>query len=123
MATTCIPVGIGVPWASGPMDWWDAPPAGNPALDDPRWDGTFEQTFGAGGTTQATLRGVNFGGKLYLSWTTLLDNSVSDQGKDQLWVGLSAGVGSSAVLIDLAVDEAVKHTADSTYTPKAYYMA
>ena len=47
----CVNQGFGVPLRGGPPNWWDAAPAGDPALDDPRWNQATAHSFEFGSAT------------------------------------------------------------------------
>jgi hypothetical protein len=103
-------------WGLKPQ-WWDPNDTANPpsdvrdpnhtnafwaGLDDPRWAGSFQKSYGNGGSTiqhnfaeQVLFRALQFksgaDSYLYLSWNVKVDpdNSLSDQ--DYVWVGFNPG--------------------------------
>src|SRR5262245_29378562 len=98
----CIPHATGVPGLSGPPNWLDAPPAGRPEIDDPRWIGSYSQGFGFGTAEEATFRALNStsGGQtsLYLSWHVKFENTPSPN-LDTLYVGFTRTAPNPPLLL------------------------
>ena len=103
----CFPPATGIPGQPGPPDWTSAPPAGRPVIDDPRWSGSTRQSYpqlspGGGSTlaSEAQIRGVASGGKLYLSFQVLVDPSGTATGKqDSVYIAVAKPDGSAARLL------------------------
>lgn len=107
--TVSIPRAIGVPGISGPPDWFSAPPAGNFRLDDVRWNGATQRTFGAGASqsaifraTQAVVGGQQF---IYLSFRAAFVQVLSDQ-HDLVYLGLQSTGGAKAMVVRMQVHPA-----------------
>lgn len=101
----CLNRAVGVPFLSGPPNWWDSapgPPQFQPVDDDPRWQGALADTFNNGAGEEASTRAlydVEAGQKyLYLSFNSKLD-SMSPSNHHRVYLGLSDPTGTSAVVI------------------------
>ncbi|MGA1839279.1 MAG: hypothetical protein ACMUIU_01530 [bacterium] len=100
--TICIPYAGGVPYLSGPPNWWNntlMPPQYHPYIhgisigkeDDPRWEGSLSITYQ---THQVVFRALHYTGtnSLYLSWYVQVDPSLDNQ-FDKMWVGFRPDSG------------------------------
>lgn len=104
--TASIPSAMGVPGISGPPDWLSAPPTGIYRLDDVRWNGAVQRTFGSGASqgavfraTQAVVGGQQF---IYLSFRAAFVQTLSDQ-FDMVYLGLQRHGTSDAMVVRIQV--------------------
>jgi len=103
----CIPPATGVFGNFTPPHWWDnVPPQSSyfQNLDDPRWVGAGELTYGDGASNQADFRALHGDGKtnLYLSWRVFLAPAASAN-QNSLYIGLtqSGGLGDMVIHVTL----------------------
>jgi hypothetical protein len=98
----CIPhIITGQMAISGPPDWLSA--AGNKGLDDQRWCGAMQRTFGGGTSQNANFRAIYANVTqqyIYLSFRAPFVQSLADQ-HDKVYVGLGTANGSKAILISM----------------------
>jgi hypothetical protein len=99
-----IPPASGVPGINGPPNWLDVPPTGNFRLDDVRWIGATERTFGGGASQSASFRALHatVGAQkfIYLSFRAAFVAGLSDQA-DAIFLGLQKHGGTQAMVIKL----------------------
>lgn len=99
----CLPNASGVPFLSGPPNWFDAAqpqPQYWPEVDDPRWRGSFLYTFGgAAASEHVAFRGLRTATHLYLIWNVTVDPQLDEF--DELWVAFSPGPGQDDMLIQV----------------------
>lgn len=99
----CLPNATGVPFLSGPPNWFDAAqpqPQFWPEVDDPRWRGSFLYTFGgAAASEHVAFRGLRTATHLYLIWNITVDPLLDEF--DELWVAFSPGAGQDDILIEV----------------------
>ena len=99
----CIPNAVGVPFLSGPPNWFNAAlpqPQFWPDVDDPRWRGAFLRTFGgAAASEHVAYRALRDATSLYLQWNVTVDPQLDEL--DELWVAFSPGPGQDDVLIQI----------------------
>ena len=100
----CAPAPVGVTGLAGAPDFWEQPavtagsadvalPAGyGQQLDDPRWNGAWQQAFATGAGTQAHLRALedDAGHFLYLSFVVDADPNGA-RPAEAIFLGLSDG--------------------------------
>ena len=106
--SVCIPTVGAVPALSGPPNWYDCSagiPQYWPSPDDPRWRGSFQQTFfGTSGSHHLTFRALRHGSgasaALYLSWQIQADPSL-DNGIDNLFVGFGPQGGEPDIVLQV----------------------
>jgi Putative peptidoglycan binding domain len=102
--STNIPSAIGVPGISGPPDWLSA--AASFRLDDVRWSGATQRTFGGGASQNAVLRATQavVGGQqfIYLSFRAAFVPALNDQ-FDTVYLGLQKVGGTKAMVIRMQV--------------------
>jgi hypothetical protein len=123
MATSCYPLGQGIPTtvgsppqieASGPPVWWSDTagplPFENKKLNDPRWVGSFGQTYpgtGGGAGEHMAFRalygpdksGANAANCLFLSWYVKVDAQLNPIAGDRIFVGLRPEGGTALVFM------------------------
>ena len=104
--TVSIPRATGVPGISGPPDWFSAPPAGSYRLDDVRWNGATQRTFGSGASQGAVFRATQaiVGGQqyIYLSFRAAFVQTLSDN-YDLVYLGLQRTGTSDAMVVRIQV--------------------
>lgn len=111
----CIPNAIGVPFESGPPNWFNpAQPPFDSTLDDPRWRGASELSIGDGGSDETNFRALfhtdpaTTQTSLYLSWQTRLDMDGTDNSRDKLYVGFipdpAHGGSGPAFILELVLN-------------------
>lgn len=108
---TCIPLAEGVPYLSGPPNWWGptlTPPELNENLNDPRWNGALSITNGNGTDETVEFRALYATPqKLYLSWNIKFgQGNVVHPDKDGLWVGFHSEVTGEKKVIGFTVGTA-----------------
>jgi hypothetical protein len=105
MATN-IPLAGGVPGISGPPDWFNPPTAGSFRLDDVRWRGATQRTFGGGASQSASFHAIQatVGTQqfIYLSFRAGFVQGFSDQ-NDVVYLGLQKSGGTKAMVIKMRV--------------------
>jgi hypothetical protein len=98
-----IPVAGGVPGISGPPDWLSA--AANVRLDDVRWRGATQRSFGGGASQSAVFKAIhgNVGGPhIFLSFRAAFVQSLSDAW-DTVYLGLQKSGGTKAMVVQIQV--------------------
>lgn len=104
--TVSIPRATGVPGISGPPDWLSTPPTGSYRLDDVRWNGATERTFGSGASQGAVFRAtqavVGAQQYIYLSFRAAFVQTLSDQ-YDLVYLGLQRHGTTDAMVIRIQV--------------------
>jgi hypothetical protein len=128
MSAGFFPIATGVPGNATPPDWLkvDAqgnhpPPPFDGTPDDPRWVGSFAQSFGDGtDIVQVLFRGLTdaANASLYLSWLVNVDPQLTI-GLDGVYVGFSTAVGTVLVHITLVTDTTTNFgvVGPNTFTP------
>jgi hypothetical protein len=124
-AQTCIPRAIGVPGQSSAPNWFDAgqPPGSatrfNDSLDDPRWRGAVNQTYGNGTAEQVSFRALHstvLGQEsLYLSWFVKVSPSLQPV-VNQVFVGFSPGGGQDDVILNAQLNNSAPGNATTNIT-------
>ena len=129
----CIPLAVGVPNLNpgqpnffGPPNWLDDGGLPHPldnTLEDPRWLGTAEQSYGMGSGEDAKFRAlystVGAQTNLYLSWHVELDFQNANVQLDSLFVGFRPPNGTASVIqISVHLDSAID--LGPPITPNAY---
>ncbi len=103
----CIPDEVGVPYLSGNPNWWDNTlpmPRYWPAVDDPRWRGSFVHTPVPAGaaTAHVTFRTLRNSTDVYMAWIVSVDPLLDNN--EELWLALSpsgAGYGANDTLLQI----------------------
>ena len=124
-AQTCIPFAVGVPGQSSAPNWFDpGQPTGtatrfNDSLEDPRWRGAVNQTYGNGVAEQMAFRAVHstvLGQEsLYLSWYVKVSPSLQPF-VNQMFVGFSPGGGLDDVIINVQLNNSAPGNATTNTT-------
>ena len=104
MSTSYIPFADGVPGISGPPDWLSA--NSNYQLDDVRWNGATQRSFGSGGSPDAVFRALvdHSSQYVYVSLWARFVPLVSDE-NDLVYIGLQTNLatGVEAIVFQLQV--------------------
>jgi hypothetical protein len=123
--TTCIPNAIGIPGQSTAPNWFDTsqpsngPTRFNDKLEDPRWRGAVNHTYGTGTAEQVSFRALHSTvlgvESLYLSWNIKVSPSLVTN-VNQLFVGFSPGGGLDDVVINVRLNNSANGNATTNST-------
>ncbi len=107
--TSNIPAAGGVPGISGPPDWLGVSP--DYSLDDVRWRGATQRTFGGGASQSAVFKAIQVNtpaaggavdGAIYLSFRAAYVQALS-AANDYVYFGIRAGSGGKAMVARIQV--------------------
>lgn len=105
-AKLCAPDAKGVPTRRGPPIWWGTSSDDvvvDPQPSDPRWQGATRITRGDGAHEEVSLRALSHteDGQqyLYLEWAAHPTHAGTDDDRGTIYLGLSAGSGSTNTFV------------------------
>jgi hypothetical protein len=97
--TACFPTAIGVPGQPGPPPFWSstAGDPNTPRVDDPRWNGAYQQAFASDGLRMRALT-YRDGSQDYLlvAWDIRVDGGLNITTNDRIVLGVFDPVTASA---------------------------